>query len=243
MTKVRRAVFLAAGKGERLHPVTEQLPKPLVTVHGRRIIETTLDAVIAAGIGEIYIVRGYLAEAFDVLRAAYPMVRFLDNPFYDNANNISSILVARDYLEDAYIIESDLLLGTPSLIRSEEARTNYLTIPVAVTDDWCFFADSMGKITRMSATGGRHCDKMVGISFWQMEDARRLVRCAQQLWDEGKRQLFWDEVALGAHLGDFDVYVRRCRADDVTEIDTVEELCTLDSSYRSDIRSSGRTGE
>ena len=60
MMNVQRAVFLAAGKGTRMAPLTDTVPKPLVKVHGKSIITTLLDAVMMAGIEEIYIVRGYL---------------------------------------------------------------------------------------------------------------------------------------------------------------------------------------
>ena len=60
MMNVQRAVFLAAGKGTRMAPLTDTVPKPLVKVHGKPIITTLLDAVMMAGIEEIYIVRGYL---------------------------------------------------------------------------------------------------------------------------------------------------------------------------------------
>ena len=57
--RVKRAIFIAAGFGSRLVPITLNTPKPLVRVNGKRIIDSLLDAVIAAGIEEIYIVRGY----------------------------------------------------------------------------------------------------------------------------------------------------------------------------------------
>ena len=55
---VKRAIFLAAGFGSRMVPVTLKTPKPLVVVNGKRIIETLLDAVMEAGIPEIIIVTG-----------------------------------------------------------------------------------------------------------------------------------------------------------------------------------------
>ena len=48
-------------------PITLNTPKPLIRVQGRRIIDSLLDAVYAAGIEEVYVVRGYLAEQFDQL--------------------------------------------------------------------------------------------------------------------------------------------------------------------------------
>ena len=65
--KVKRAIFLAAGFGSRLVPITLNTPKPLVLVNGKKIIETLLDAVIKAEIPEIIIVTGYLIEQFEIL--------------------------------------------------------------------------------------------------------------------------------------------------------------------------------
>ena len=51
--RVKKAIFIAAGFGSRLVPITLNTPKPLVRVKGKRIIDSLLDAVIAAGIEEI----------------------------------------------------------------------------------------------------------------------------------------------------------------------------------------------
>ncbi len=48
--RVKRVVFIAAGFGSRMVPITLNTPKPLVRVHGKRIIDSLLDAVVAAGI-------------------------------------------------------------------------------------------------------------------------------------------------------------------------------------------------
>ena len=90
--RVKRAIFIAAGFGSRMVPVTLNTPKPLVRVNGKRLIDPSLDAVLAAGIEEIYIIRGYLGEQFDQLLYKYPMIKFIENPIYNESNNISSII-------------------------------------------------------------------------------------------------------------------------------------------------------
>ncbi len=124
--RVKRAVIIAAGFGSRLVPITLNTPKPLVRVHGKMIVETLLDAIVQAGIPEIVLVRGYLWEQFDVLVHKYPGIRFLHNPIYNESNNISSLLRAKDYLENAYVCEADLLINNPRLLRKYEYHTNYL---------------------------------------------------------------------------------------------------------------------
>ena len=232
MPKVKRAIFLAAGKGTRMAPLTDTLPKPLVMVHGRAIIATLLDAVVAAGLEEIYLVRGYLGEKFDCLLKDYPQIRFIDNPDFDTANNISSIVAVADYLENAYIIESDLLLSNPALITAEQEASNYLAIPKDKTDDWCFYTDETGVIRKM-AVGGENCQQMVGISYWTAEDGARLAKRAKELYaDAANRQLYWDEIALDRFLPEFRIQTRLCQQNDIVEIDTLAELQALDASYK-----------
>ena len=72
--RVKRAIFLAAGFGSRLVPITLNTPKPLVLVNGKKIIETLLDAVVKAEIPEIIIVTGYLNEQFEILLKKYPNI-------------------------------------------------------------------------------------------------------------------------------------------------------------------------
>ncbi len=56
------AMILAAGRGERLRPITESMPKALVEVQGRSLIERHLDAVKAAGVDTVVINLGWLGE-------------------------------------------------------------------------------------------------------------------------------------------------------------------------------------
>ena len=115
--RVKRAIILAAGFGERLVPITLNTPKSLVLVKGRRIIDSLLDAIVAAGIGQIVIVRGYLREQFDQLLYKYPNLEFVDNPDYNEENNISSVMKVRNLLANSYVCEGDIILHNPRIIQ------------------------------------------------------------------------------------------------------------------------------
>lgn len=228
--RVKRAVFLAAGFGSRLVPITFNTPKPLVRVHGRRIIDSLLDACLAAGIEEIYLVRGYLAEQFDQLLYQYPMIRFLENPIYNETNNISSAMCARHLLSNAYVLEADLVLAAPQLIRPYQYRSNFLAIPKDRTDDWCFEVQD-GVITE-EKIGGEHCWQMVGISYWDETDGKKLERDLAEVYETpGGRERYWEQVPLVFRRDNYRVAVRPCRDGDVTEIDTFRELKAFDKSY------------
>lgn len=228
--RVKRAVFIAAGFGTRLVPITLNTPKPLVRVNGTRIIDTLLDAIVAAGIEEIVIVRGYLAEQFDQLLYKYPNIRFIENPIYNEANNISSAICAKDLLGGAYVLEADLLLYNPALIQKYQYCSNYLGVPVEVTDDWCLYSKN-GIITKL-VVGGRNCHHLFGISYWTEQDGARLAGHLQQVYDmPGGKERYWDQAALEYFIHDYRVAIRECTFEDIIEIDTFRELVRLDSTY------------
>src|SRR5688572_9657578 len=60
-----KAVILAAGKGTRMGELTNALPKPMLKVQGKPILEHILDGLKAAGIREVFIVTGYQAEVIE----------------------------------------------------------------------------------------------------------------------------------------------------------------------------------
>ena len=228
--RVKRAVFVAAGFGSRLVPITLNTPKPLVRVKGTRIIDTLLDAVVAAGIKEIYIVRGYLAEQFDVLLKKYPMIKFIENPAYNEANNISSMECARFLLSNSYVLEGDLLLYNPSIITKYQYSSNYLGVPVEVTDDWCFRTE--GDLIKKVEVGGVNCHQMVGISYWTEEDGARLAGHIDDVYrSPGGKERYWDLVPLAYHAEEYKVHIRECKREDIVEIDTFNELKAIDSIY------------
>ena len=229
--RVKKAIFLAAGFGSRLVPITFNTPKPLVRVHGTRIIDTLLDAVTAAGIEDITIVRGYLAEQFDQLLYKYPTIKFVENPVYLEANNISSALCVRYMLQNAYVLESDLLLKNPKLITKYQYTSNYLGVPVETTDDWCFYTDSKGIITKV-AVGGTNCHHMFGISYWNKTDGAKMAEHIRLTYEmPGGKERYWDQVALQYFSKEYNMSVRECTFNDIAEIDTFTDLKTIDKTY------------
>lgn len=230
--RAKRAVFMAAGFGSRMVPITLNTPKPLVRVNGVRIIDTLLDACVAAEIEEIYIVRGYLSEQFDQLLIKYPQIKFIENPDYNVANNIISILHARDKLSSAYIFEADLLLRNPKLITKYQYSSNYLGIPVKRTDDWCLY--TKGGYIAESVLGGEgdNCYQTVGISYWTQEDGAKLYDHVKAVCETpGGKERLWGYVPLEAYHSEYKVSIRNCKLEDVVEIDSFAELKALDPVY------------
>ncbi len=60
-----KAIILAAGKGTRMRELTNELPKPMLKVHGQPILEHILEGILGAGIREVFIVTGFKAETIE----------------------------------------------------------------------------------------------------------------------------------------------------------------------------------
>ena len=110
MYKVKKALILAAGFGSRLTPITLTTPKPLIEVNGKIIIETIIEGLVSNGIEEIYIIVGYMKEKFLYLKNKYNNIIFIENEYYENSNNISSVYCSREFLPESIIIEGDLVV-------------------------------------------------------------------------------------------------------------------------------------
>ncbi len=226
----KRAVFVAAGFGSRMVPVTLNTPKPLVRVNGRRIIDGLIDACLAAGIEEIYIVRGYLAEQFDQLLYKYPMLHFLENPAYNDANNISSAVCARYLLQNAYVFEADLVISNPSIVTKYHYASDFLGIHMKRSDDWCFTVKN-GVITEQKV-GGLNVYQEVGISYWDADAGCKLADDLKTAYEmPGGKERYWDQVPFSIFPEHYQVEIRPCLASDIIEIDSFRELKAIDKTY------------
>ena len=229
--KTKRVVFMAAGFGSRLRPVTLKTAKPLVKVNGVRIIDTLIDGAMRAGIEEIIVVCGYLGEQFVELKEKYPQIKLVTNPIYDSANNIASVNLVREQLQNTYISEADLLLHK-QVFDKYLFRSCYLGIPTEETDDWYFKTNEQGTICELGI-GATNCYRMLGISYWDRNDGAKLCEHIDATFKmPGGKDEDWCYVPLVSFKDAYKVYVRECAMDDIEEIDTYDELCAIDSSYR-----------
>lgn len=228
--RVKRAIFLAAGFGSRLVPITLNTPKPMVLVNGKRIIETLLEAVVKAEIEEIYIITGYLSEQFEILKKKYPQIKFVENNMYNEANNISSAYLVRNLIKNAYVLESDLYLYNPKLIRKYEYHSNFLGYYVDRSDDWCIEVKN-GIITK-EKVGGINCYQMVGISYYDENDGQSIEKDMEKVFNSpGGKEKYWEQVILDVCKKNYNIYLRECQKEDIIEIDTFNELKAIDKTY------------
>lgn len=232
--RVKRAIILAAGFGSRMMPATADRPKPLVTVNGVSILETLLDALVAVGIRDITVVRGYRKECFDALLEKYPFLTLVDNDIYSKTNNISSVMAVLDKLDGCYLCEADLYITNPQIITKYQYASNILGAYCLETDDWSFQMDAAGHIINYQK-GNTFCYNYYGISYWTKADSARLREDFRQVYGEaGGKDYFWEFIPLVLRKERYAVEIRQCRKSDIMEIDNYYELAQLDSTYRTE---------
>jgi choline kinase len=97
-----RPIVIGAGRGSRLGPETEEIPKALVPVMGRPMLEWILDALGEAGFArkDVVYICGYRA---DVVRSRYPEFTFVHNRDWEKNNILASLLCARAHFADGFV--------------------------------------------------------------------------------------------------------------------------------------------
>ncbi|AUW60105.1 nucleotidyl transferase [Sphingobium sp. SCG-1] len=100
-----KAIILSAGQGTRLLPLTADMPKCLIKIDGKAILDHQLDALAAAGVAHPYVVGGYRFEKLAAhIAARGDGTDLLFNPFWLVASSISSVWAARALLEGDFVI-------------------------------------------------------------------------------------------------------------------------------------------
>lgn len=103
-----RVIILAAGQGKRLLPLTAEVPKALLDIHGRTLIGRQIDAFAACGLKDFVVVTGYGADVMEEALAAIAgqrgiSIRTVFNPFYAVADNLASCWLVRHEMTGDFI--------------------------------------------------------------------------------------------------------------------------------------------
>lgn len=231
-----RAVLLAAGRGNRLRPLTDRLPKCLLEVGGRTVLSRAVATLADHGVRRFTVVDGFEAAAVRAaLGAEFPRewFTFVHNADFDTTNNAFSLLLAQyTAAEPMLLLDSDIVFDPEVVARLLEASApNRLALRTRGglgDEEMKVVLDEQGRVADIgkSLPPEHAVGESVGLEVFAAQAAHDLfATLARRLEDPGRRATEWYEAAF-VELIRSGTAVHPVDLEDLTcmEIDTVADL-------------------
>ncbi|MBE5922591.1 MAG: DUF1679 domain-containing protein [Lachnospiraceae bacterium] len=220
----KRAVILAAGYGMRMVPINTELPKGLIEVNEEPLIERLIKQLHEVGIHEIRIVVGFMKEHYEYLIDTFD-VELIVNEEYANKNNLHSMKLVKDYIDNAYIIPCDIWCDC-NPFSSQELYSWYMVSDLIDNDSSVRVNRKMELVKVPGETGG---NAMIGIAYLSATDAQYVRdNLEAKSKDPSYDGAFWEEALYDGNR--MMVMAKVAHSLDVVEINTYEQLRELDSN-------------
>lgn len=232
----RNAIIIAAGTSSRFVPLSFEKPKGLVEVKGEVLIERQIRQLREAGVTDICIVVGYMAEQFAYLKERYG-VQMMLNEDYAKYNNVSSVIRVLDKLDNTHFCCSDQYYAHNPFLEQPNESAYAALYADGKTNEYCLRLNDNNQIQEV-AIGGADAWYMAGYAYFNSEFSRQYKRLLTEAYaDESKRQLYWEDIYI-EHLHELPLMRAIKMADDeLYEFDSLDELRLFDKTYLADTRS------
>ena len=124
-----KIIILAAGEGKRLRPLTKNIPKCLVDLHGKSILQRQLDVFKKSDINDIVIVKGFQAKSIN-----FPNIKYYENSDFSNTNMLHTLFCAKsEFIDDVIISYGDIIFKNSVL---EKLLSSKDDISVIIDLNW-----------------------------------------------------------------------------------------------------------
>lgn len=191
---VMTAILLAAGKGERLMPLTADRPKALVEINGRTLLERAVDALNSAGIEELLAVVGYRSDAFNGLA-----LETVKNDRYATTDNIYSLWLAKErMISGCYIVNSDVIFERriAKLLAQTEATAILCDESVATDGESMKAVTEGGLLAQLSKQADLEDNQgeYIGLARIDPRDGQHFAGIVQGFIDRGQTGVYYEDA-------------------------------------------------
>jgi len=123
------AIILAAGEGKRLRPLTKNLPKCLVKLFGKALLEWQIEIFRNCNINDISVVTGYCGE-----KIKFSNINYFSNSNWDNTNMVESLFKAKNKLVDSVIVSYGDIIFESKIV--QKIILDEADISVVIDKNW-----------------------------------------------------------------------------------------------------------
>ena len=196
-----KAIILSAGQGRRLMPLTSNMAKCSLTLHGTSILEWQLSQIAQCDIDEVIVVTGFAYERVDAIvdSVDFIKVRTLHNPMYAHTDNLGTCWEARSEMDGPFVLmNGDTLFEAAVLQRLLESDKRYpITLatdhkPNFDLDDMKIIADGdrllkVSKQLDISLVGG----ESIGLMVFNEAGAEVFTEKLEEMMDQSNALKLW----------------------------------------------------
>lgn len=224
------AIIMAAGTSSRFAPLSYEKPKGLLKVKGEVLIERQIRQLQEAGVSDITVVVGYMAEMFDYLKDKFG-VKIVLNEDYNRYNNTSSIIRVIDELEDTFLCSSDNYFPNNVFIEKPEYGYYSALYVEGETGEYCLTVDENENITEVKI-GGKDAWYMVGHAYFNNEFSAKFREIMKKEYDRGETRLgYWEDVYLRYIKELPPLKIHKYQSHEIEEFDSLDDLRAFDEEY------------
>lgn len=228
----KQAIILAAGYGLRMMPICREMPKALLEINGEILIERLINQLHEIGIHKIYIIIGYMKESFEYLIDKYSVELIVNSEFYEK-NNMHSLNLAIDNINNSYIVPSDIYCKKNPFSNIEMYPWYAVSNIKSPSSHIKINRNNEIVVTKDLSNGY----KEIGIAYIDSKSAAIIRNTVLSLKGTEKyNHSFWEESTFSK--GKCILNAKRMKGDSFYEINTYEDLLhadpnssSLDSDY------------
>lgn len=218
--KKMNALILSAGLGIRMIPINSLVPKGLIIVNGKPLIDRLIEQLHEKEVYDISIVVGYMKEKFEYLIDKYN-VKLICNPHYIEKNNLYSLSLVMNKIGNTYIVPCDLFFKN-NPFDLKESNSWYMVSDEYSKSSYLMVGDK-GNLDKVQSNGNR----MIGLAYidngFANEFKAKLNEC---LNDTNFDNSYWEEVLFKDSIN---IVGKLISKNDVFEINTYEDLRHIDN--------------